>query len=185
MNGCSVPRTFACALAIGLAIGSRVLSQTPGLTVAMASIDGGGGIRSAGTYTLDGTAGQPDAGILSGGKYTLDGGLWPGLLTRVVIVDGPILQIVSSEAVVTVSWTPAIAGFVLPESDAPEGTWRNAPRGTQKPVNLPAVPDFPHFPRTFRETTLRDPHRRRRRAGVQHTHQCPRHRDGRCVPHHH
>ncbi len=139
MNRRVVPRTSACALALGLAAGFRVLAQTSGLSVAPASIDGGGGLSSAGTYTLAGTAGQPDAGSLSGGKYTLDGGLWPGLLTRVVIVDGPTLQIVSSEAVVTVSWTPAIAGFVLQEADAPEGAWRNAPSGTQNPVTLPAA----------------------------------------------
>lgn len=139
MKRCPVPRTLAGALALGLAIGFRVLAQTSGLSVAPASIDGGGGLSSAGAYTLAGTAGQPDAGSLSGGKYTLDGGLWPGLLTRVVITDGPTLQIVSSEAVVTVSWTPSIAGFVLQEADAPEGAWRNAPSGTQNPVTLPAA----------------------------------------------
>lgn len=139
MKRCDHPRPLAWALAIGLATGFRVLAQTSGLSVAPASIDGGGGASSAGTYTLAGTAGQPDAGSLSGGKYTLDGGLWPGLLTRVVIVDGPTLQIVSSEALVTVSWTPSIAGFVLQEADAPEGAWRNAPSGTQNPVTLPAA----------------------------------------------
>ena len=139
MNRCDLSRPRAWALAIGLATGFRVLAQTSGLTIAPASIDGGGGLSSAGTYTLAGTAGQPDAGTLSGGKYALEGGLWPGLLTRVVIPDGPTLQIVSSESVVTISWTPAIAGFVLQEADAPEGTWRTAPSGSQNPVTLPAA----------------------------------------------
>ena len=139
MNRCDLLRPLAWALAIGLATSFRILAQTPGLSVAPASIDGGGGLSSAGTYTLAGTAGQPDAGTLSGGRYALEGGLWPGLLTRVVIPDGPTLQIVSSDAVVTISWTPAIAGFVLQEADAPEGTWRNAPSGTQNPVTLPAA----------------------------------------------
>lgn len=138
MNRCDLPRPLTWALAIGLATGFRVLAQTSGLTITPASIDGGGGLSTASTYTLAGTVGQPDAGSLSGGRYALDGGLWPGLLTRVVIPDGPTLQIVSSDAFVTVSWTPAIAGFVLQEADAPEGTWRNAPSGSQNPVTLPA-----------------------------------------------
>lgn len=139
MNRCGLPRTLAGALALGVVASFRVLAQTPGLSIAPASIDGGGGVSSAGAYTLAGTAGQPDAGTLSGGSYALRGGLWPGLLTRVVIPDGPTLQIVSSEAVITVSWTPAIAGFVLQEADAPEGAWRNAPSGSRNPVTLPAA----------------------------------------------
>jgi hypothetical protein len=139
MNRCVVPRTSAGALAFGLATGFRVLAQTSGFTVAPTSLDGGGGLSSAGAYTLGGTVGQPDAGTLSGGRYALEGGLWPGLLTRVVIPDGPTLQIVASAAGVTLSWTPPLAGFVLQEAEAPEGTWRNAPSGSQNPVILPAA----------------------------------------------
>jgi hypothetical protein len=40
--------------------------------------DGGGGSRSGGAYTLDGSLGQTDAGNLSGGGYTLSGGFWSG-----------------------------------------------------------------------------------------------------------
>jgi hypothetical protein len=39
-------------------------------------ISGGGGTSAAGTYTISGTIGQPDAGILTGGTYTLVGGFW-------------------------------------------------------------------------------------------------------------
>jgi hypothetical protein len=42
------------------------------------SIDGGGGASSGGSYTLNGTIGQPDAGTMSGGAYTLAGGFWSG-----------------------------------------------------------------------------------------------------------
>ena len=38
--------------------------------------DGGGGSSMAGSYTLSGTAGQPDAGVLTGGSYSLAGGFW-------------------------------------------------------------------------------------------------------------
>ena len=46
------------------------------------TVDGGGGALSgsgpAGTYTLTGTAGQPDSGVLKGGDYVLGGGFWGG-----------------------------------------------------------------------------------------------------------
>ena len=42
-------------------------------------LDGGGGASSGGSYTLTGTAGQPDAGRLSGGTYTIGGGFWASL----------------------------------------------------------------------------------------------------------
>jgi len=38
--------------------------------------DSGGGSSTAGSYTLSGTAGQPDAGVLTGGSYSLAGGFW-------------------------------------------------------------------------------------------------------------
>lgn len=40
------------------------------------TVDGGGGTSSAGAFTLEGTAGQPDAGSLSAGSFTLLGGYW-------------------------------------------------------------------------------------------------------------
>jgi hypothetical protein len=43
------------------------------------TVDGGGTTNSSGgSYTLGGTAGQPDAGVLTGGDYTLAGGFWGG-----------------------------------------------------------------------------------------------------------
>ena len=40
--------------------------------------DGGGGNSTGGSYSLSGTAGQPDAGVLTGGSYSLAGGFWGG-----------------------------------------------------------------------------------------------------------
>ncbi len=45
-------------------------------SAAGATVDGGGGRSTGGGYTLEGTAGQPDAGAHTGGGYTLDGGFW-------------------------------------------------------------------------------------------------------------
>jgi uncharacterized repeat protein (TIGR01451 family) len=43
------------------------------------TVDGGGTMTaSGGTYSLSGTAGQPDAGVLSGGAYSVAGGFWGG-----------------------------------------------------------------------------------------------------------
>jgi len=53
------------------------------------TVDGGGGSSSAASsYSLDGTAGQPDPGpILSGGNYNLEGGFWGGGMSGVTIFD--------------------------------------------------------------------------------------------------
>jgi uncharacterized membrane protein len=48
------------------------------------TLDGGGATSSTGgTYSLDGTIGQPDAGTMSGGTYSLGGGFW-GFAANVV-----------------------------------------------------------------------------------------------------
>lgn len=42
------------------------------------TVDSGAGQSSGGQYSLQGSAGQPDAGHLAGGDYTLAGGFWSG-----------------------------------------------------------------------------------------------------------
>ena len=46
------------------------------------TIDAGGGSIGNGTYTLDGTLGQPDAAQLSSSTYSLVGGFWGGAVTQ-------------------------------------------------------------------------------------------------------
>jgi hypothetical protein len=48
------------------------------------TVDSGGvsGL-TAGSYTLSGTAGQPDAGSLSAGDYDLAGGFWQVLIKEI------------------------------------------------------------------------------------------------------
>ena len=48
------------------------------------TVDSGGttGLTS-GSYTLSGTAGQPDAGSLSSGDYDLAGGFWGTLMEKI------------------------------------------------------------------------------------------------------
>ena len=59
---------------------STVLAQTGGdYDLSWSTIDGGGRESYGGSYSLMGTASQPDAGAaLSGGAYPLVGGFWPG-----------------------------------------------------------------------------------------------------------
>jgi hypothetical protein len=52
------------------------------LSIRWWTADGGGGRSSGGPYTLQGTAGQPDAGRASGGDYALIGGFWAGTTTE-------------------------------------------------------------------------------------------------------
>ena len=54
--------------------------QQSGYDLSWWTVDGGGGSSgAAGSYTLDGTAGQPDPGpLLSGGNYQETGGFWSG-----------------------------------------------------------------------------------------------------------
>lgn len=62
-----------------LLIAVPVAAQS-GYTLTWWTVDGGGvvGAGSPGPYTLDGTAGQPDAGVLEGSGYVLSGGFWVG-----------------------------------------------------------------------------------------------------------
>ena len=59
-----------------------VLAQSGGTyDLSWNTVDGGGyTFSSAGSYTLGGTIGQPDAGTQSGGSYGLEGGFWGGAI---------------------------------------------------------------------------------------------------------
>lgn len=46
------------------------------------TVDGGGGVSQGSTFTVRGTAGQPDAGTSSGETYTVRGGFWGGAAYR-------------------------------------------------------------------------------------------------------
>jgi hypothetical protein len=67
------------SIAVALLIVSIAVAQTgAGYDLTWNTIDSGGGSSSGGSYTLDGTLGQPEAGALSGSGYTLNGGFWYG-----------------------------------------------------------------------------------------------------------
>ena len=51
---------------------------TDGYDLSWWTADGGGGSSAGGSYSLSGSAGQPDAGVLTGGSFSLAGGFWGG-----------------------------------------------------------------------------------------------------------
>jgi hypothetical protein len=76
-----LPLAFLAALAWpgGPLNANHAPAASPGYAIDWWTADGGGAPLDGGTYTLMGTAGEPDAGpTLSGGGYALTGGFWGG-----------------------------------------------------------------------------------------------------------
>ena len=73
-------KTMVSVMLFSVAVLSSLASaQTgDGYDLTWSTIDGGGGRSTGGTFTLEGTIGQPDAGLMTGGDYTLAGGFWVG-----------------------------------------------------------------------------------------------------------
>jgi hypothetical protein len=65
------------SIGIPQAQGTALAQSGDGYDLSWWTVDGGGE-SSGGSYTLGGTAGQPDAGELAGGSYILGGGIWGG-----------------------------------------------------------------------------------------------------------
>jgi hypothetical protein len=64
---------------LALLVGGGALQAQGGYDLSWWTVDGGGTTSASdGSYTLGGTAGQPDAWGLSNGSYTLGGGFWGG-----------------------------------------------------------------------------------------------------------
>jgi hypothetical protein len=85
-------RTFLVGLLLALAClaltgsGGASLAPEAEYDLSWWTVDGGGGtLTGEGTYTLSGTAGQPDAAVWFNGTYVLGGGFWGGTLGRYAI----------------------------------------------------------------------------------------------------
>jgi hypothetical protein len=78
-----IATTIAAIAALLLGIVS--FGQGTGIAI-WHTVDGGGGVSQGSTFTVRGTAGQPDAGAMAGETYTLSGGFWggPGLVEHEV-----------------------------------------------------------------------------------------------------
>jgi hypothetical protein len=118
------------------------------------TIDGGGGPVSGGSYSLNGTIGQPDLGAMSGGAFTVSAGFWPGIGTPppgpapgLSIRLGPTAAGVKT---VILSWPNPSTGYVLQQTsnmNAPGGGWMDVTQplvvnSSNKEVTLTATGQF-------------------------------------------
>jgi hypothetical protein len=104
-------------------------------------IAGGGGQSTSSGYSVMGTAGQYDSsGPLISQHYTLVGGFWTSPAV-VQSINAAVLRIVpAAPGMVTISWAPATAGFVLQETaDLSSDNWSNSPSGAANPVTVPTT----------------------------------------------
>ena len=83
-------------LLLALVLPASVFAQS--YTIDWYKVAGGGGTSTGGTYTVNGTIGQPDAsGAMSGGNYSVTGGFWslinvvqmPGVPNVIIVPNGP------------------------------------------------------------------------------------------------
>jgi len=71
-------KTMLSVMLFSVAVLSSVVSAQTGDSYDLSwyTIDGGGGRSTGGSFTLEGTVGQPDAGTMAGGDFILAGGFW-------------------------------------------------------------------------------------------------------------
>jgi hypothetical protein len=105
-------------------------------------IAGGGGTSSGGTYSVNGTIGQPEAsGAMSGGNFSVTGGFW-SLVGVVQSVGAPTLTVTRSGKSVIVSWPSSATGFGLQQkSNLAAANWSTSgytisDDGTNKSINV-------------------------------------------------
>jgi len=105
------------------------------------TIGGGGGTSTSGVYSVSGTIGQPDAGgPMAGGTYSLTGGFWALPIGMPTPGSPTILILRGAPGLATISWSPAIPGFVLQFNDNLSTTnWTDAPSGAANPATVPAT----------------------------------------------
>ena len=76
---------LAVALTAALPTSAQDASPDAAFDLVRWTIDGGGGLGGAGSYSAAGTIGQADAGALSGGSYQLTGGFWGAAAPQPVV----------------------------------------------------------------------------------------------------
>ncbi|WP_372797059.1 hypothetical protein [Pontiella sp.] len=122
---------------LAVAASAVALAAWAQYSIDWSTLDGGGGHSSAGSYTLRGTIGQPDADTMTGGSYAVHGGFW--VPTAVQVGGAPWLGIISTNAVeVVVYWLPPDPGWVLQETGNLQSNWVDSASGPTNPVIIPA-----------------------------------------------
>jgi len=93
-----------------LAFGLPALGQS---LIDWATLDGGGGTSTGGTFSVTGSIGQPDAGAMGGGAFSLTGGFW-SFFSAVQTPGAPLLAI-RQDVVrgIIIEWPRPSEGWVL------------------------------------------------------------------------
>jgi hypothetical protein len=120
-----------------LTFGAMSVATAQPYAVGRFTINGGGGTSGGGNYILSGTVGQPDTGTLTGGSFTVEGGFWPGFVVPSTN-GGPTLFVQLFGNGLIISWSPAVTGFVLEQTESlTSPSWSAAPTGNPT-VPIPA-----------------------------------------------
>ena len=129
----TLPAVVLAGLLVGVAAPAVLHAQPYSLD--WSTVDGGGNTSTAGSWSLRGTIGQPDAGRwMRGDNYMLQGGFW-----AFAALPAPALTIVpAGSGVLTISWAPDSPGWVLQETlSLSPAHWVNSPSGSANPVTIP------------------------------------------------
>jgi len=80
MSKQSIALIFGLVFALLVVAGAFAAVHANGYSLERWTVDNGGGVSSAGGYSLAGTIGQPDASpVMTGGTYSLTGGYWAAM----------------------------------------------------------------------------------------------------------
>jgi hypothetical protein len=118
--------------ALLLAPMARVYAQVAGgFDLSWASVAGGGGSSSGGSFDLGGTAGQPLTGSSSGGSYSLDSGFW------VAAQSAPIPTLTGTGTATAISTLTPTATAVSQTALTGHVTWQGPPAQPNTRQQLP------------------------------------------------
>jgi hypothetical protein len=106
--------SLACSAFVILFLPIRASAQS--YSIDWFTLDAGGGNSAGGSYSLDGSIGQPEAGpTLSGGSFSLTGGYWS--LVAVPTTSAPVLHIfLTPTNTAVIFWPSASTGFALQQN---------------------------------------------------------------------
>ena len=149
-----------------------------GFDLTWSTVDGGGASPvTGGVFSLNGTAGQPDAGATSGGSYTLRSGFWgieDDLPTPTLMIDDPIViegNSGTTNAVFTVTLSAASNLTVTVQAATADGTATAgsdytatgpitltiSPGNTRQTVSVPILGDTANEPNETFAVNLTNP----------------------------
>ena len=126
----TIPSSLICGVVLAFLTST---GQAQSFSIPWFTFDGGGGPSSGGSFSLNGTIGQPDAGTMSSGNYSLAGGFWGAsqtpppvgsVIIKVWVVDGQLhlrftgipgrIYYVERAHSITGPWPDRLAAITMP-----------------------------------------------------------------------